>query len=152
MGPETAVPLPEFTSVADRTKFVAKVRQFLKARASDAQQAALTPVRPVARGDVLMTEPLTPPPLTFQELKELAWVRIPRDENAAALYASENLVIESIERATEELHTVFTSPLAERLISREEALRNLSRSLERCRPSGAIAARIMVDRYGMKKD
>lgn len=31
MGAETAIPLPEFTSVADRTKFVAKARQFLKA-------------------------------------------------------------------------------------------------------------------------
>jgi len=31
MGTETEMPLPEFASVADRTKFVAKARQFLKA-------------------------------------------------------------------------------------------------------------------------
>jgi type I restriction enzyme R subunit len=31
MGPETAIPLPEFPNVADRTKFLAKARQFLKA-------------------------------------------------------------------------------------------------------------------------
>ena len=31
MGAETTIPLPEFTSVADRTKFLAKARQFLKA-------------------------------------------------------------------------------------------------------------------------
>jgi hypothetical protein len=31
MGVETAVPLPEFASVADRAKFLAKARQFLKA-------------------------------------------------------------------------------------------------------------------------
>lgn len=35
-----------------------------------------------------MTEPLTPPALTFQQLKQLAWMRIPRDEDTAALYAS----------------------------------------------------------------
>ena len=59
----------------------------------------------------------------------------------------------SIERATAELHAVFRSLNAERLISREEALTlELVTILERCRPSGAIAARIMVDRFGMKKD
>jgi len=100
-----------------------------------------------------MTDPTTPPPLTFQELKQLAWVRVPRHEGTAALYASEDLVIESLERATAELHAVFTSPIAERLISREDALTlELVTILERCRPSGAIAARIMVDRFGMKKD
>jgi hypothetical protein len=97
-----------------------------------------------------MTEPSTPRMFTFQQLKQLAWAMIPRNEGTAALYASEDLVMESIATATDELHAVFTSPAAERLISRDEALAlELVTILERCRPSGAIAARIMVDRYGM---
>jgi hypothetical protein len=37
-------------------------------------------------------------------------MRIPRDEDTAALYASEKHAKESIEQAANELHSVFTSP------------------------------------------
>ena len=80
-----------------------------------------------------MTDPLAPPPLTFEQLRRLAWIRIPRGE---ALYASEDLVMESIDRATDELHPIFTSMFPERLISREDALvLELVTVLERCRPA-----------------
>ena len=100
-----------------------------------------------------MPEPSTPLPFTFQQLKQLAWARIPRDQDTAALYASEEQARECIGQAANELQRVFTSPDSERLVSSDDALAlELVTILEHYGRSGAIAARIIVDRYGMNQE
>jgi hypothetical protein len=99
-----------------------------------------------------MSEPIRDP-LTFQELKQLAWARIPRSEDTAPLYSSEERAREAISEAANELHKVFTSPEGKPQISRDEALvMELVTVLDLFRPEGATAARIIVDRYGMKNE
>ena len=56
MGAETAVPLPEFTSVADRTKFVAKARQFLKAHENHISIHRLRLNQPLTASDLAELE------------------------------------------------------------------------------------------------
>jgi type I restriction enzyme R subunit len=56
MGTEIAVPLPEFTSVADRTKFVAKARQFLKANENHITIARLRLNQPLTASDLAELE------------------------------------------------------------------------------------------------
>lgn len=56
MGTETAVPLPEFTSVADRTKFVAKARQFPKANEHHITIARLRLNQPLTASDLAELE------------------------------------------------------------------------------------------------
>jgi hypothetical protein len=60
-----------------------------------------------AEGDVLMTDPLTPLPFTFQELTALAWAKIYRHEDTAVLYALEEQAMEAIARAASELQRLF---------------------------------------------
>lgn len=101
----------------------------------------------------MVPEPMTPLPFTLQELKTLAWTRVPRHEGTAALYASEEHARESIGRAANELQRVFTSPDSERRISSDDALAlELVTIVEHYGRSGALAARIIVDRYGMKEE
>ena len=90
---------------------------------------------------------------TFQDLKTIAWARIPRHEGTAALYASEDHAMETIKQAASKLQMVLTSADAEGLISRDDALAlELVTILENFGRSGALAARIIVDRYGMKEE
>ncbi len=56
MGDETAVPLPEFTNVADRAKFVAKARQFLKANEHHITIARLRLNQPLTSSDLAELE------------------------------------------------------------------------------------------------
>jgi type I restriction enzyme R subunit len=56
IGPETAVALPEFTSGADRTKFLAKARQFLKANENHITIARLRRNQPLTASDLAELE------------------------------------------------------------------------------------------------
>ena len=99
-----------------------------------------------------MTEPSTPRAFTFQDLRILAWAKIRRHEGTAALYALEGHAKEAIDEAAGELQRLFASE-AEHPITRDDAFAlELVTILEYYGRSGALAARIMVDRYGMKEE
>jgi type I restriction enzyme R subunit len=56
MGTETAVSLPEFSNVADRTKFLAKTREFLKANEKHITIARLRLNQPLTASDLTELE------------------------------------------------------------------------------------------------
>jgi len=90
--------------------------------------------------------------MTFQELKTLAWTRIPRFEGTDELYASEDRAQSAIKQAADELERFLMRPDAEGLVSRDEvmALELVTMLAVFGRP-GALAAQIVVDRYGAQE-
>jgi len=91
--------------------------------------------------------------MTFQDLKVLAWAKVPRSDSTAALYALEEQASEAIAQAAREIGTLATTRHGEALLSHEEAIAlELVAALGHFGRSGSLAARIVVDRYGIEQD
>ncbi len=87
--------------------------------------------------------------MTFQELAALAYARIYRTPETAALYGAEDELYSAVNGAADELEKCFAGAGMSQLTSREELLAiTLVTILEHFGRSGHLAAQVNVKRYG----